>query len=172
MSLGGRLYQPRTSTDCHGYTEYQCWSVQLVGIYVTPTSTDWHRNPEYQCGFVQSVGIYVPRMDTDCPPKLLPPYAAHTQVFFSLKINFRPFFFVYMRAMPSRRVAMLYLRTPPALRAFPRSYCHPTQPICKQISPKSKLFAHLFANVHIFLYLCALIWNGVLHSQQIRIPLN
>ena len=147
MSLGGRLYQPRTSTD-------------------------WHRNTEYQCRSVQSVGIYVPRMDTDCPPKLLPPYAAHTQVFFSLKINFRPFFFVYMRAMPSRRVAMLYLRTPPALRAFPRSYCHPTQPICKQISPKSKLFAHLFANVHIFLYLCALIWNGVLYSQQIRIPLN
>ena len=147
MSLGGRLYQPRTSTDCHGYTEYQC-------------------------RFVQSVGIYVPRMDTDCPPKLLPPYAAHTQVFFSLKINFRPFFFVYMRAVPSRRVAMLYLRTPPALRAFPRSYCHPTQPICKQISPKSKLFAHLFANVHIFLYLCALIWNGVLCSQQIRIPIR
>ena len=111
-------------------------------------------------------------VDIDCPPKLLPFYAAHTQVFFSLKINFRPFFFVYMRAAPSRRVAMLYLRTPPALRAFPRSYCHPTQPICKQISPKSKLFAHLFANVHIFLYLCALIWNGVLHSQQIRIPLN
>ena len=55
---------------------------------------------------------------------------------------------------------------------FPRSYCHPTQPICKQISPKSKLFAHLFANVHIFLYLCTLIWNGVLCSQQIRIPIR
>ena len=108
MSLGGRLYQP-------------------------PTSTDWHRNTEYQCRSVQSVGIYVPRMDTDCPPKLLPPYAAHTQVFFSLKINFRSFFFVYMRAMPSRRVAMLYLRTPPV---YGHSYFTIVQRLPLHIPPK------------------------------------
>ena len=72
-------------------------------------------------------------MDTDCPPKLLPPYAAHTQVFFSLKINFRSFFFVYMRAMPSRRVVMLYLRTPPV---YGHSYFTIVQRLPLHIPPK------------------------------------
>ena len=61
-----------------------------------------------------------------------------------------------MRAAPSRRVASLYLRTPPARSAFPRSYCHPTQPKCEKNDSKSKLFARFLAFVHFLLYLCSL----------------
>ena len=74
--------------------------------------------------------------------------------------------FFEMRAAPSRRVARLYLRTPPVVKflscytrtnfpTFPRSYCHSTQPKYTKNEPKSKLLLVFLAFVRIFLYLCA-----------------
>ena len=77
--------------------------------------------------------------------RFMPPYAAHTQVFFSLKINFRSFFFVYMRAMPSRRVAMLYLRMPPV---YGHSYFTIVQRLPLHIPPK--LLPPYAAHTHVF----------------------
>ena len=64
-----------------------------------------------------------------------------------------------MRATPSRRVAWLYLRGHRSrlLRSLDHLEATATlrSPFCNQISLKSKLFAHLLANVHFFLYLCS-----------------
>ena len=64
-----------------------------------------------------------------------------------------------MRATPSRRVAGLYLRGHrPRYARPPRSYCHPTQPKYTKNEPKSKLLLVFLAFVHIFLYLCAVLY--------------